>query len=82
MLSLHCNSSVIYNFLQALGEEVVKQIDELYKGITPDDESDVPMDKQIDNASQHLSEFFAASSKEFEGTTCILTRTTFLKSSD
>ena len=59
-------------FLQALGEEVLKQIDELYKAITPDDESEVPIDEQIATASQQLADVFAASSKEFQGTTCIL----------
>lgn len=56
-----------------MGEAVLKQIDELYKVITPDEESEVSIDDQITAASQHLAEFFAASSKEFNDTTCILT---------
>ncbi len=63
----------MYSYFQALGEDVLKQIDELYQIITPDDESDTPIDEQIAVASQHLAEFFAASSKDFHGTTCILT---------
>ena len=55
-----------------MGEAVVKQIDELYKVITPDEESEVPFEDQITAASQHLAEFFAASAKDFNGTTCIL----------
>ena len=55
-----------------MGEDILKQIDELYQKITPDDESDDSVDEQITAASQHLAEFFTASSKEFVGTTCIL----------
>jgi cell division septum initiation protein DivIVA len=62
-------------YFQALGEDVLKQIDELYQKITPDDDSDVSVEEQIATASQHLAEFFTASSKEFSGTTCILALT-------
>ena len=61
------------NFIfKALGDDVLKQLDELYKVVTPDEESGVPMAGQIEKASQCLVELFAASSKEFSETTCIL----------
>jgi len=50
-------------------EEEFAQIDDFYKLITPDSESDVEMPKQIKDSSEHIVNFLNGSSSEVAGTT-------------
>ena len=67
-----CVDKLLIVVFQALGEEVMTQIDELYQAITPVEEKEISVDEQLTVASQHLVEYFSSSLKEFHGTTCIL----------
>ncbi|KXJ18115.1 Caprin-1 [Exaiptasia diaphana] len=54
-------------------EEEFAHIDDFYKLITPDSESDINMQKQIKDASEHIINLLNSSPTEVADTTCILT---------